>query len=66
MSSKDGVFSYQTLVHAVAGATVSGNCIIAYACKFTFRFLWFDFALVVMLWILRLFQTIGTFVTSVL
>jgi len=27
MSSKDGLFSYQTLVHAVAGAAVSVNVI---------------------------------------
>jgi hypothetical protein len=46
MSSKDGLFSYQTLVHAVAGATVSDNSIIAYGFKHTFRFLWFDFTFV--------------------
>jgi hypothetical protein len=33
MSSKDGLFSYHTLVHAVAGATVSGNYTIVYTFK---------------------------------
>jgi hypothetical protein len=35
MSLKDDIFTYRTLVHAVAGAAVSGNFVIGYNASYT-------------------------------